>query len=183
MFHISLIFSKIENKVLSSPPHQQCEGGNKYFSQIVRMLFYPHKTAQARWTKHCCSVTKLCLTLVTPWTTACQTSLSFTISWSLLKPCPLSWWCPPIVSSSVSPFSSYPQSFPASGSFPMGRLFTSGGQSIGASASVLPMNTQGWFPLGLNGLVSLQSKGHSRIFSNITIQKHQFFSTQTSFKV
>ena len=120
---------------------------------------------------------------VTPLTTACQTSLSFTISWSLLKPCPLSWWCPPTISSSVSPFSSCPQSFPASESFPMSWLFTSGGQSIGASASVLPMNSQGWFPLGLTGSISLLSKGLSRVFSSITIQKHQFFSTQTSFKV
>ena len=83
-------------------------------------------------------------------------------------------------SSSVNPFSSHLQSFPASGSFPMSRLFTSGGQSIGASASVLPRNIQSWFPLGLTGLISLQSKGLSRVFSNTTVQKHQFFCTQLS---
>ena len=95
--------------------------------------------------------------------------------------CPLRQWCYPTISCSVSPFS-YLQSFPASGSFPMSCLFASGGQSIGdsASASVLPMNIQGRFPLGLTGLISLQSKGHSRVFSNTTVQKHQFFGTQPS---
>ena len=96
--------------------------------------------------------------------------------------CPLSWWCHPTISSSVVPFSSCLQSFPASGSFLMSRLFAWGGQSIGvsASASVLPMIIQGWFPLGLTGLISLQSKGLSRVSSNTTVQKHQFFSTQLS---
>jgi len=91
--------------------------------------------------------------------------------------CPLSWWCHPTISSSVIPFSSWPQSFPASGSFPVSQFFTSGGQSIGvsASASILPMNIQDWFPLGLIGLIFLQSKGLSRVFSNTTVQKHQFF--------
>ena len=94
--------------------------------------------------------------------------------------CPLRWWCHPTVSSSVVPFSSCPQSFPASGSFPVSQHFTSGGQSIGASASatVLAMNIQGSFPLGLTGCISLLSKGLSRAFS--TIWKHQFFSTQPS---
>ena len=94
--------------------------------------------------------------------------------------CPFSQWCHLIVSSSVAPFSSCPQSFPASESFPMGRLFTPGGLSIGTSAlaSVFPMNFLGWFPLGLTGLVSLLSKRLSRVFSSTTIQKHQFFSTQ-----
>ena len=96
--------------------------------------------------------------------------------------CPLSQWCHPIFSSSVAPFSSCPQSFSASGSFPMSQLFTSGGQRIGASApaSVFPMNIQGWFPLGLTGLISLQSKGLSRVFSRTTGQKRQFFGTQPS---
>ena len=95
---------------------------------------------------------------------------------------PLSQWCHPTISSSITPFSSCLQSFPASGSFPMSQLFTSGGQSIGASAStsVLPMNIQDWFPLGLSGLISLLSKGLSRIFSNTTVQKHQFSSAQLS---
>ena len=92
--------------------------------------------------------------------------------------CPSSWWCHPTISFSVIPFSSCLQSFPASGSFPMCQLFASGGQSIEASASVLPMNIQDWFPLGLTDLSSLQSKGLSKFFSNTTIQKHQFFSTQ-----
>ena len=96
--------------------------------------------------------------------------------------CPLSWWCHPTTSSSVIPFSSCPQSFPASGSFQMSQLFPSGGQSIGisASASLLPMNTQDWSPLGWTGWISLQSKGLSSVFSNTTVQKHQFFSTQLS---
>ena len=96
--------------------------------------------------------------------------------------CPLSWWCHPTISSSVVPFSSCLQSFPASGSFLMSWFFTSGGQSIGvsASASVLPMNIQDWFPLGWTSLISLLSKGLSRVFSNITVQKHQFFRIQPS---
>ena len=93
---------------------------------------------------------------------------------------PLSQWCHPTISSSVIPFSSCPQSFPVSGSFPMSQLFTSGGQSIAvsASASVLPMNIQDWFPLGLTGWISLPSKGLLRVFSNTTVQKHQFFGAQ-----
>ena len=96
--------------------------------------------------------------------------------------CPLSQWCHPTISSSIVPFSSCPQSFPASGSFQMSQLFTSGGQSTGvlASASVLPMNIQDWFPLRWTGWISLQSKGLSRVFSNTTVQKHQFFGTQPS---
>ena len=92
------------------------------------------------------------------------------------NPCPSSWWCHPTISSSVVPFSC-PQSFP--GSFQMSPFFASGGQSIGVSAStsVLPMNTQDWSPLGLTGLISLQSMGLSRVFSNTIIQKHQFFGT------
>ena len=90
------------------------------------------------------------------------------------NPCPLSRWCHPTISSSVIPFSSFPQSFPASGSFQMSQCFTSGGQSIGVSAStsVLPMNTQDWSPLRCNGWISLQSKGLSRVVSNTTVQKH-----------
>ena len=94
--------------------------------------------------------------------------------------CPLSWWCHPTISSSVVPFSSCLQSFPVSGSFLMSRLFTSGGQSIGASASVLPMNIQGWFPLGWIGLISFQSKGLSRVFSNTAVWKHKFFGARPS---
>ena len=97
------------------------------------------------------------------------------------NPSPLSQWCRPTISFSVIPFSSCPQFFPASGSF-RSQLFVSGGQSIGvsASASVLPMHIQDWFLLGWNGWISLQSKGLSRVFSNTTVQKHQFFGAQLS---
>ena len=96
--------------------------------------------------------------------------------------CPSSQWCHPTILSSVVPFSSCLQSFPASGSFPMSLFFTSGGQSIkvSASAPVIPMNIQDWFPLGWTGWISLQSKGLSRIFSNTSVQKHQFFGHQLS---
>ena len=98
------------------------------------------------------------------------------------NPCPSSWWRHPTISSSVIPFSSCPQLFPASGSFQMNQLFASGGQSIGVSAStsVLPMNTLDWSPLGWTCWISLQSKGLSRVFSNTIVQKHQLFGTQLS---
>ena len=94
--------------------------------------------------------------------------------------CPLSQWCHPTISSSVVPFSSCLQSFPASGSLPVNQLFISGGQSTGASAliSVLPVNIQGWFPLGLTGLISLLSKGLLSVFSSTTVWKHRFFGPQ-----
>ena len=96
--------------------------------------------------------------------------------------CPLSQWCHPTISPSVVPFFSCPQSFPASGSLQMSQLFTSGDQSIGVSAStsVLLINTQDWSPLGWTGWISLQSKGLSRVFSNTTVQKHQFFGAHLS---
>ena len=99
-----------------------------------------------------------------------------------LNSCPSSRWCHPAIPSSVVPFSSCAQSFPASGSFPMNQLFIWGGQSIGvsASASVLPMNIQDWLPLGWTGWICLQTKGLSRVFSSTTVQKHQFFSAQLS---
>ena len=117
-----------------------------------------------------------------PLTAACQASVSFTISQSLLKLMSTESVMPQTTLSSVIPFSSCPQPFSTSGSFQMSPLFASGGQSIGASAStsVLPMNTQDWSPLGWNGWISLQSKELSRVFSNTTVQKHQFFSTQLS---
>ena len=98
------------------------------------------------------------------------------------NPCSLSPWCHPTISSSVVPFSFCPHSFPASGSFQMSQLFTAGGQSIGVSAStsVLPMYSQDWFPLGWTGWISLKSKGLSRVFSNTTVQNHQFFGAQLS---
>ena len=115
----------------------------------------------------------------TPWTVAPQASPS---PGACSNSCPSRQWCHPTISCSVVPFSSYLQSFPTSGSFPMSRFFESGGQSTRASASapVLPMNIHGyWFPLGLTGLISLLSKEFSRVFSSTTIQKHQFFSTQS----
>ena len=118
----------------------------------------------------------------TPWTAACQTSLSFITPGAYQNSCPLSWRCHPTISSSVFPFSSCLQSSPASGPFPVGQFFESGGQSIGVSSStsVRPMNTQDWCPLGWTGWISLQCKGLSRVFSNTTVQKHQFFGAQLS---
>ena len=114
-------------------------------------------------------------------TTDCSTqaSLPSPTPGACSNSCPSSRWCHPAISSSVVPFSCL-QSLPASGPFPMSQFFASGGQSIGVSpsASVLPINIQDWFPLGWTGWISLQSKGHSTVFSNTTVQKHQFFSTQ-----
>ena len=105
----------------------------------------------------------------TPRMAAHQASLSFDCPGACSNSCSVTWWCHPTISSSVSPFTSCPQSFPASGSFLVSHLFTSCGQNIGASALV-----QGWFPLGLTDLNSMQPKGLSRVFFNITVQKHQF---------
>ena len=117
-----------------------------------------------------------------PWIAACQASLSITNSGSSLRPTPSSQWCHPAISSSVVPFSSCPQSLPASESFPMSQLFAWGGHSTGVSAlaSFLPKTTQDWSPLEWTGWISLQSKGFSRVFSNTTVQKHQFFGAQPS---
>ena len=119
---------------------------------------------------------------VTPWTAVRQPSLFITNFWRCWNSCPLSQWCHPTILSSVIPFSSYLQSFPAWEFFPRSQFFALGGQSIGVSAStsVLPMNIQDWFPLGWTGWISLQSKGLSGVFSNNTVQKHQFFSAQLS---
>ena len=118
----------------------------------------------------------------TPWTVARQASLSYVSLGVCSNSCPLKWWCYSTILSSVIPFSSCLQSFPASGPFPMSWLFASGGQSIGASASatVLPVNIQGWFPSGMIGLTSLQSKVLSRVFCSTTVGKHKFCSTQPS---
>ena len=120
------------------------------------------------------SVAQSCLTLCNP--LGCSTP-----GFPVLHHLPefaQSWWCHPPISSSVSLFYSCPQSFPASGSFPISWLFASGGQSFGVSASVLPMNIQGWFPLGLTDLISLLYKGLSRVFSGTTVWRHQFFRAQ-----
>ena len=153
-----------------------------WFYIMSLVAFLPLNFFGVVW-KRCCSVTKSCLTLCMPMD--CSTP-GFPVLHYLTEffsnSCPLSQWCHPTILSSVAPFSSCPQSFPASGSFPMSLLFASGGQSIGASVSapVLPMNTQGWFPLGLTEWISLLSKGLSRVFSSTIVQKHQFFSAQPS---
>ena len=131
------------------------------------------------------SVTQSCVTLqslfATPWTAACQASLSITNSGSLLKFMSIESVMPSNYLILYHPLL-LPSIFPASGSFQMSQFFTSGGQNIGvsASASVLPMNIQDWFPLGFTFLIYLQSKGLSRVFSNTTVQKHQFLHTQFS---
>ena len=124
--------------------------------------------------------TQACLTLCDPMDCSTRLPCSSPTPRAYSNSCPSTQWCHPTISSSVVPFSSCLQSFPASGSFPMSQFFTSGGQRIVASASVLPMTTQGWFPLGWTSWISLQSKGLSRVFSNTTVQKHQFFGTQPS---
>ena len=128
------------------------------------------------------SVAQSCMTLRPPWTAACQASLSITNSRSLLKFLSIELVIPSSHLILCHPYSSWPQYFPESGSFPMCQFFTSSGQSIGvsASASVLLMNIQDWFPLGWTDWISLQSKGFSRVFSNTTVQKHQFFGDQLS---
>ena len=127
------------------------------------------------------SVAQSCLTLCNPGMQHTRPSCTSPNSGVYSNLCPLNQWCHPTISCSVVPFSCL-QSFPASGSFLMSQFFPSGGQSIGvsASASVLPMNIKGWFSLGWTGWISLQSKGLSRVFSNTTVQKHQFFCIQLS---
>ena len=129
-----------------------------------------------------CSVTQSCLTVYKPWTVKKSqgSSVLYYLPGFAQNSCPLSQWCYLTISSSAAPFSFCLQSFPASESFPRCQLFASAGQSIGASASVFPMNVQGWFILRLTGLISLQSKRLSRVFSSATIEKHQFFGTQPS---
>ena len=148
------------------------------FAEAVNRIFKFSKISQFSSVQ---SLSRVRL-FATPWIAARQVSLPITNSGVHSNSCPLSWWCHPAISSSVIPFSSCPQSLPASGSFQMSQLFASGGQSIGvsASASVLPMNTQDWFPLEWTGWISLRSKAVSRVFSNTTVQKHQFFGAQLS---
>ena len=135
------------------------------------------------WVHQFSSVTQWCPTLCNPMD--CSTP-GLPVHHQLLEftqnSCPVSRWCHPTISSSVVPFSSRLQSFPASGSFPVSKFFSSGGQTIGvsASASVLPVNIQDWFPLRWTGWIFLQSKELSRVFSNTTVQKHQFFGAQLS---
>ena len=144
------------------------------------LTIYPNLFLKITLWGGCCSFAQSCPTLCNP--IDCSTP-GFPVPLHLpeLAQTHVNWvkWCHPIISSSVVPFSSCLQSFPASGSFPMSWLFTPGGQSIGASSSVLLMNIQYWFPLGLTGLI-LQSKGPWRVFSNTTAQKNQFFGIQPS---
>ena len=132
----------------------------------------------------CCLVVKSCLTLRPHELQHARPPCPSPTPGVHPNPCPLCQWCHPTISSSVVPFSSCLQFFPASRSFQISQFFISGGQSIGvsASASSLPMNIQDRFLLGWTGLMSLQSKGLSRVFSNTTVQKHQFLSTQLSLK-
>ena len=152
--------------------------------KISSIIYIIRMNPEKRWISSVQSLS--CVRLfATPWIAARQASLSITNSQSPPKPMSTESVMSSshlIISSSVVPFFSCPQSFPASGSFQMSQLFTSGGRSIGVSAlaSVLPMNTQDSSPLGWTGWISLQSKGFSRVFSNTTIQKHQFFSAQLS---
>ena len=148
--------------------------------QILFRLFKPFSSVQFSSVQFSCSVMSGPLWLHGPQHARppCPSSTSRVYSNS----CPLRQWCHPTISSSVISFSSCPQSFLASGAFPMSQLFASGGQSIvvSASTSTLPINIQDWFPLGWTGWISLQSKGLSRVFSNTTVQKHQFFGAQLS---
>ena len=134
-----------------------------------------------KWKWKCQSLSHVWL-FVTPWTAARRPPCPSPTPGVYPNPCPLSQWCHATISSSIISFSSCPQSFPASGSFQMSQLFALRGQSIGTSAStsVLPINTQDWSPLGWTGWISLQFKGLSRVFSNTTVQKHQFFCAQLS---
>ena len=170
------------------------------WSLISLPFLNPVWTSGSSWFRYYCSLASriLSITLLacvqfssalsrvwlfaTPWTTARQASLSITNSWSSLKPMSIELVMPPSHLILCRPLLLCPQSFLASGSFQMSQLFTSGCQSIGvsASASVLPVNTQDWSPLEWTGWISLQSKGLSRVFSNTTVQKHQFFGTQLS---
>ena len=192
MWHITSLHKSINvihhiNKLKTKNHMIISTAAEKAFDKIQHPFMIKKKKKQPPESRHRRNISSIqllsCVQLfLTPWTTACQASLSTTNSRVHPNPCPLSQWCHPTISSSVVPFTSCPQSLPASGSFPMSQLFSSGGQCIGVSASksVLPMNTQEWSPLGWTGWIALQSKGLSRVFSNTTVQKHQFFGAQPS---
>ena len=160
--------------------------GNKKIAQpYSKVSYHPKFSLGSRFSFHSVSLQLSCSVVsdsATSWTAARQACLSITNSGACSDSCPSSWWCHPTIPSSVIPFYSCLQSFPASESFPISQFFASGGQSVGVSASVsvLPMNTQDWSPLGWTGWISLQSKGLSRVFSNTTVQTHQFFCAQLS---
>ena len=149
-----------------------------YMTQIVIMLYEdPNKVTEFLICMSC-SVAKLCPTLKRHELQNSRLPCPSLSPWVCSNSCPLSQWCYPTISSSLVPFSSCLQSFPASGSFPMSQHFVSGGQSIGASAAVLPVIVQSWFPLRLTGLISFLSKGLSRALSSTTVRKCQFFNAQ-----
>ena len=152
--------------------------GNKHSCKSLR----PVRQAVSRGISSIHSLSRVWL-FATPWLQHARPPCPSPIPRVYSDSYPLSQWCHPTIPSSVVPFSFHLQSFPASGSLPMSQFFTSGGQSIGVSAStsVLPMNTQDWSPLGWTCWISLQSKGLSKVFSNATVQKHQFFGSQLSF--
>ena len=147
---------------------------------ILTVLFLCYHAGSRHYATHSVHSVSCVWVFVNPWTAACQASLSITNSWSLLESCPLSWWCHPTISSSVISFSSWLQSFPMSGSFPMSQhirwpKYWSFGFSISPSSEYSVL-----ISLGLTGLISLQSKGISRVLSNTTVQKHQLFGAQPS---
>ena len=147
-------------------------------TSIYPLLLEPYCSFPSHSSRSFSSVAQSCLTLCEPMN---RSTSHLPVDHQLPKFTQLmsiESWCHLTISSSVIPFSSCPQSFPTSGSFQMSQLFASGGQNFGASTSVLPMNTQDWSPLGWTGWISLQSKGLARVFSNTTVQKHQFFGAQ-----
>ena len=147
-------------------------------SIIYRLCYYSEKIIKYKYGFCCCcSVAKSCLTLSNPMDYSMPGSTVLHYLPEFAHSCPLSWWCYLNISSSVAPLSFCLQFLPASESFPVNQVFASCGQSIKASDSVCPKNTQCWFPLGLTGWISLQAKGLSGVFSCTTIQKHQFFGT------
>ena len=143
-------------------------------------FLYPVEFSSLRQPRANVVVQPLVQLFMTPWTILARLLCPPLSPGICSDSCPLSQWCYLTSSSSAAPFSFCLQSFPASGSFPVSRLFASGGGGIGISASVLPMNIQGWFPLGLTGLIPSWSKGFSRVFSSTTVWKHQFFTAQPS---
>ena len=188
-----LISDKIDFKMKTITKDKECYKEGHYImikgsiqeEDITTVNIYAPNIAASEYIRQTVSsvqsLSHVCL-FATPWITAHQASLSITNSWRSPKLMCIESVMPSAISSSVVPFSSCPQSLPASGSFPVSQLFAWGGQSIGvsASASGLPMNTQDWSPLEWTGWISLQSKGLSRVFSNTRAQKHQFFSAQLS---
>ena len=150
---------------------------SNFFFQILcyQFTFIPEKQVNCLFAPYSLQSLSRVQLFAIPWTTACQASCPSPTPGACSNSWPSSWWCHPTISFSVIPFSSWLQSFPASGCLLMSQPFTSGGRSIGALAltSVLPMNIQDWFPLGLTSLITLQSKGLSREFSNTTVQKYQ----------